>query len=198
MYESPYFGDSFHLSIESRYIEGDRGSHTNALSLNEEELNQRKVLNLNIASEEHLRMTNETNVQLFQSQKTGRPMLDANGIWIRESDPVMCCYKVCRLHVSKPGLPGSRMERWGHKHALTAAFIRFHRQQLCWIDSWLGKHVSEVDGMNDGFAGNQIDKLGGIRPKLESVATTLATEISAETSAGLAFAFSDETNPFFT
>lgn len=200
-YECPFLGDSFHLSIQSRYIESDYGNHKNALRLNEQELQERHVVNLNIASEEHIKMTPETNVQQFQSKKTGRPALDADGIWIRETTPVMCCYKVCKLGVSTKGLPGSRIEKWGHRHGLITAFMTYHRQQLCWIDSWFGLNVSEVDGLNDGFEERmKTDKAfkKGLRPKLAATATAIATEISAESSAGLVFAFSDNTNPFIT
>lgn len=178
-------------------MERDKGEQNNALGLKKDELDQRGIVNLNIASEDHLRMTKETNVLEFQSKKSRRPALDAEGIWVREGDPIMCCYKVCRLHVSKPGLPGSQIEKWGHKHGLQTAFLRFHRQQFCWIDSWLGLRMADVDGLNDGVDDTSPRKITGIRPKLESAATMLATEISAESSAGLAFSFSDETNPFF-
>lgn len=144
-------------------------------------------------------MPNDYDVQTFQSEKTGRAVLDSAGVWIRDSNPLMCCYKVCRLHVSTRGLPASRIERWGHLHGLQTAFLRVHRQQLCWIDSWFGLRVGDVDGINDG----QGHVSNATRPQLasavivEQVAATAASELAAEASAALAFSISDETNPFF-
>lgn len=156
-------------------------------------------------------MTTETNVQTLNSYKTSVPAMDAEGIWIREGDPMMCCYKVARLHVCKLGLPGSRIEKWGHNHGLQSSFLRFHRQQLCWIDSWFGLRVSDVDGMNDGWIDEKVERRrrkeeemgigrGGRRRSrvLDNVACALSTDGLAECTAGLVFASSDESNPFFT
>lgn len=195
-YESPYLGSTFHLSVESRYVGNDCGELENALGLSEDELAARQVVRLNIGDDSVLGMTPETDVHKFQSCVADVPVMDREGVWMRGASPVMCCYKVCRLEVSTKGLPGRRVERWGHRHGLQAAFIRYNRQVLCWIDSWLGLSVADVDGLNDGL--RESAQTTGIRPRLEAAATTFATEIAAESSAGLAFAFSDETNPFFT
>lgn len=205
VYESPFLGDAFHLSIESRFVEDDSGTHTNALRLSDADLQNRQVVTLNIANEEHLSMTAETNVQNCRSVKAHRPVLDADGIWIRgEQHPVMCCYKVARLHASKFGL-GSRIEKWGHKHGLQASFLRFHRKQWCWIDSWFGLNVSDVDGMNDGFQDpprptkRRESTSSTFHHRSPSLSTSSISSASttAECAAALAFAFSDETNPFF-
>lgn len=205
VYESPFLGDSFHLSIESRFVENDNGVKPNALSLPEPELQDREVIQLNIASEEHLSMSTEANVQNFQSLKSGRPVLDAEGVWIRgKNHPVMCCYKVARLHVSKFGI-GSRIERWGHKHGLQNALLRFHRKQWCWIDSWYGLNVSDVDGFNDGFEDppppSKRRETSTASPSFHhrspSTSTVSSSSSAAECAATVAFSFSDETNPFF-
>lgn len=192
MYECPFLGDSFHLSIESRYIANDTGDTDNALKLCEKELESREVVNLNIASDELLNMTPETDVRQFQSKKHVHPMLDEAGAWIRSASPMMCCYRVARLDVCTKGLPGSRIEGWGHRHGLQAAFLHYNRQVFCWMDSWFGLRVSDVDGFHDG-----VREKGSLKKKIEAAATSIATEIAGESSAGLAFAFSDETNPFF-
>jgi len=191
--------------VESRYIGDDCGDCENALGLSDEELQMRDVAKLNIADERQLSMTPETDVRNFKSKETERPILDEEGIWMRAESPVMCCYKVCRLDVSTNGLPGRRIEHWGHRHGLQSSFLRYNRQVFCWIDSWIGLGVADVDGFNDGFTENAVIGLDvdvaenkGIRPRLEAAANSIATELATETSAGLAFAFSDETNPFFT
>lgn len=190
MYESPFLGDSFHLSIESRYIANDNGRHENALSLPASELSAREVVALDIASEEHLGMTADTDVRGFRSSREARPVLDGDGVWLRGGAPMMCCYRVARLDVATKGLPGGRIERWGHRHGFQFAFLRYNRQALCWMDSWLGLGIGDVDGLG----GKPTE---GRRAKREMAKTTIATEIAAESSAGLAFSFSDETNPFF-
>lgn len=142
-------------------------------------------------------MSEDANIQDFQSESTSLPVLDSDGVWIREAHPVMCCYKVCRLHVSTVGLPASRIEEWGHRHGLLPAFLRFHRQQLCWIDSWHRLQIGDVDGFNDDFPTNQQSR-GSFRSPMKAAANVLATEVATESMAGLAFLMSDETNPFVT
>lgn len=185
-------GDAFHLSIETRYVGNDTGVRENALGLSDEELEQREVVDLNIGSEELLRMTPETDVRELHSTKADCVALDAGGMWIRKTSPIMCSYRVARLGISSRALPGSRIEKWGHRNGLQTAFLRYNRQVFCWMDCWLGLDVSDVDGLND----NAKEKRG-FRSKMEAAASSLATEIAAESSAGLAFAFSDESNPFF-
>lgn len=190
-------GESFQLSIESRYVASDNGAEKNALSLNEEELGERQVVNVNIASENYLKMSDDANIRDFQSKSVALPVLDSDGVWIREAQPVMCCYKVCRLHVSAIGLPASRIEEWGHRHGLLTAFLRFHRQQLCWIDSWHRLQIGDVDGFNDNSQTNQQTR-GSFLSPMKAAANALTTEVATESAAGLAFLMSDESNPFVT
>lgn len=163
--------------MESRYIGNDNGTTENALGLNEADLKARKVVLLDMASEEHLRLSPETNVRETHCKTRAQPKLDGSGAWIRTAAPIMCCYKVCRLEVSKRGLPARRIEQWGQRFGLQASFLRFNRQALCWMDAWLGLDARDIAGMSGG--------------------TVLATELAAESNAGLAlFSSSDETNPF--
>lgn len=193
-------GGSFHLSIESRYIGNDRGGIENALKLSEEELGQREVVDLNIASEEHLNMTAETNVVEFESKVSKRSRLDAQGDWITQGSPMMCCYKVVRFDVSAKGLPGRRIEQWGHRNAMQAAFVHYNRQVLCWMDHWHGMDMGAVDGLGGRSAQRSavVDRKSVLGPRIEAAATVLATELAAESTAGLAFSFADQTNPFTT
>lgn len=136
-------------------------------------------------------MTPETNVQLFESKKTALRKLDPGGTWIREGSPTMCCYRVARLDVSTKGLPGPRIETWGHRHGLQASFLHYNRQVFCWMDAWLGLSIGDVDGLGDGPKEKK-----GLMSGIEAAATTIATELTTESSAGLVFSSSDETNPF--
>lgn len=100
----------------------------------------------------------------------------------------MCCYKVARLEVSQRGLLGARIERWGQRHALQQAFLHYNRQALCWMEHWIGLGIADVDGFGGASA---VD--GGMSGE---GAAAVATEIATESNVGLAFSFSDETNPF--
>lgn len=208
IYESPFLGNNLHLSIESKYIGNDKGDYNNALNLSDDDLSTRQVVHLNIASEEHLKFTSGTNVrELNSKKKESIPVMDEDGVWIREGDPIMCCYKVAKLHVNKKlGLPAAKIEQWGHKHGLQLSFLRFHRKQLCWIDSWSHLNVSDVDGMNDGVCHSNTSK--SLKDKITDTGKIIRDNVDCALSTnGITsseyqhhvnniFAFSDESNPF--
>lgn len=124
------------MTIESCYLP-DRGDTDNALGLSDEELAARNVMTLDIASEDCIRMGQETNVNQYVSTKSGRGALEAN-VWIRQADPVMCSYKVCRLDI-----PQHRIAMYGQRF-LQASFIHYNRQVLTWMDRWFGLTAAEI------------------------------------------------------
>lgn len=180
LYFCPYFGPKSFMSIESRYL-ADRGDTYNALNLRSDELAAREVVMLDIASEEKLRMAGDADVTSFRSKKANRGALAA-GIWSRKHDPIMCCYKVCRLNVSAP-----RIESFCQKY-LQSSFIRYNRQAFVWMDSWLGLGLTDIPGALPG--------------EPESAQVLLATELSADLpvlgmgAARDLFDSADQTNPF--
>lgn len=193
LYEAPFFGDNFHLSIESTYVQEGHEFQHNAFNVDERELDLRQVVTLNIASDQQLHMPLDADVRKFRPKSTSRPILDEDGIWMRTAHPIMHCYKLCRFDFNVKGMPGRRIEKWGHKHGLEYAFLRFNRQVFCWMDSWFGLDIADVDNL--AIARPKTHHRGPIKPIKKAVAA-ITTEIAAETSAGLAFAISDETNPF--
>lgn len=180
LYFCPYFGPKSFLSIESRYL-ADRGDTYNALNLRADELGAREVVMLDIASEDKLRMSDDADVRSFRSEKVDRGALAA-GVWSRNHDPIMCCYKVCRLNVSAP-----RIEAFCQRY-LQSSFIRYNRQAYVWMDSWLGLGLRDIPG--------------ALPDEPEAAQVLLATELSANLpilglgAARELFDSSDQTNPF--
>lgn len=181
-------------------MKNDRGKLENPFKLDADQIEDRELIVLNIANEEQGRMTKETNIRKVNLQKFDGSIPDERGEWFEENEnEMMCSYKLCRLDVSTKGLPGKQIERWGHRHGLQHAFMRFNRRVFCLMDSWLGLELRDSDTIFDN-AKESLDNVGnkrGLRPILEATATNIATELAAESSAGLAFSISDETNPFF-
>lgn len=141
LYYCPYFGRDWFLSIESHYAENDRGEQWNALGLTGTELRNRQIITLDIASENCVSMSPEADVREFHTPEGGgRGILQA-GVWIRSSEPIMCCYKVCRLDISGH----KRVEQWGERF-IRNSFIRYHRLALVWMDSWLGAGLRDIPG----------------------------------------------------
>lgn len=180
LYFCPYLGPSSFLSIESRYL-ADRGDTYNALNLRAEELGSREVVMLDIASEEKLGMSTDVDIRSFRPKTVDREVLAA-GVWSRKHDPVMCCYKVCRLNVSTP-----RVKAFCQRY-LQSSFIRYNRQAYVWMDSWRGLGLSDIPGALPG--------------EPEATQVLFATELSADLpilglgAARDLFDSSDQTNPF--
>jgi len=146
-YESPWLGTRFHLSVDSRYIGDDRGDHPNALALSSADLAAREVVTLDIAGPQHLDTTTRDidepfDARVFQSKVTNRPCLGDGGIWIREHEPIMCCYKVVRVNIDSQFLPNKRVEQWTHTIGLQRSFLRYNRKVLRWIDSWFAQTIN--------------------------------------------------------
>ncbi|CAN8071024.1 unnamed protein product [Agarophyton chilense] len=195
-YESPFFAKSFYLSVQSRYVGNDAGGLENALGLSPSELQQRQVVHVNLGSEEHVKMTSDTDVVRFESKQAGRGELDATGQWMQRDTPIMCCYKLVRLNVSIPSLPSARVEEWCHRHALLRAFVHYNRQALCWMDQWYGLDASSVYELHEPTCATAVPLPP---PPISALATDLAADGRALADAlALTFAAADDTNPFVT
>ncbi|CAD5222182.1 unnamed protein product [Bursaphelenchus xylophilus] len=137
-----YMKGNFSVVIESIHL-ADNGSTENALGIGKDELKKREVVMLDIWSEEYLvpRDTKpETNPRTFKSTKTGRgPLVEG---WQNNTQPLMCCYKLCRVHFKWFGLQ-SKVERTAHKN-YPRLFTKFHREIFCWIDAWYELTLEEI------------------------------------------------------
>lgn len=112
MYESPFLGSSFHLSIESRYIANDEGTVTNALNLSPSEMKQREVVHLNVGCSGPVRSRGEDKREDEGDKKEK-----------------MYAYRVARLRVSAPvfGVDGKTVEEWGMRYGVQGLLVRFGR-----------------------------------------------------------------------
>ncbi|EME29343.1 phosphatidylinositol transfer protein [Galdieria sulphuraria] len=144
VYRNPWLGDIFSLVVDSLHVQ-DKGTMDNALGLTEAELSKRKVEFLNIASDEVKAVKGEDPTK-FHSEKTGRGPLAPD--WYEHTEPVMCCYKVCKLQFKKWGLQ-TKVEQWGQYYGLRNTFMKYHRKLFCWIDEWYGLTVEDIRRMED-------------------------------------------------
>lgn len=184
LYESPWLGKAFYLSVESRYLDNDRGETENALELPDFELESRQVITLNISDDD--------GVANFKSAVTKRPRLGRGAVWIRQHEPIMCAYKVVRMNLDSAILPNRRIEQWTHNSGLQHSFLNYNRKVLRWIDSWFLK-VRNRDVQT--FAAPP----GTHSPNQNAVATVktvLSSEIARVKEVNLVFAEADASNPF--
>ncbi len=185
LYESPWLGKAFYMSVESRYLDNDRGDTANALELPDYELENRQVVTLDIASD-------DDGVANFESAVTKRPRLGSGGVWIRQHEPIMCAYKVVRMSVDSAVLPNRRIEQWTHNCGLQHSFLNYNRKVLRWIDSWFlnvrNRDVQTFAAPPGTHAPNQ--------NAVAAVKTVLCSEIARVREYNLVFAEADATNPF--
>lgn len=85
----------------------------------------------------------ETDPSLFAS-KTGRGPLKPG--WIKRSQPIMCAYKLCKVHFKWWGLQ-SKIERFCHRTALRKTMLIAHRQAWCWQDEFMHLTMSDIRRM---------------------------------------------------
>jgi len=93
--------DRFSIVIESRHLPGP-GDTENAFNLNQDELEKRRVMWLDIANDKVVDNPPEREPSEYFSEKTGRGRLQ--GKWWENCDPVMCCYKLVTIKFQVFGL----------------------------------------------------------------------------------------------
>ncbi|KAH9489340.1 hypothetical protein Btru_051676 [Bulinus truncatus] len=140
-----YMKEKFYVIIESFHA-SDRGDSYNILGLDGKDLAHRQVVLIDIAND---KVTNgdyepEWDPCLVGSAKANRPPLpsDKTGQWMHEVNPVMCCYKVCKVWFKWFGLQ-KRMENFilSQERRL---FLTFHRQVICWQDHYHGLTLDDI------------------------------------------------------
>eukprot|EP00002_Diphylleia_rotans_P022667 TRINITY_DN4442_c0_g1_i1.p1 TRINITY_DN4442_c0_g1~~TRINITY_DN4442_c0_g1_i1.p1 ORF type:complete len:264 (-),score=58.14 TRINITY_DN4442_c0_g1_i1:231-1022(-) len=143
VYNCPYFGAKFSLEVHSRYI-ADCGDSENVFNLSAEELKAREVEYIDIAMDpiDSGSYKKEEDPQLFTSQKAGRGPWKTKD-WRKSSQPVMTCYKLCKVNVQLWPLQG-KIERFVHQSALRDVFFKSHRQCVCWMDEWYGLTIEDI------------------------------------------------------
>jgi Phosphatidylinositol transfer protein len=150
VYSNEFFGEKFSLSVETIHA-NDSGNQENAVGLPHEDLNARIVDYIDIAApDSSVKFAPGENPSNFKSAKTGRGPL-APGFRNSAIEPLMTCYKVCKLRFKVYGLQ-TKVESWGHSGGLRTPFLQYHRKIFCWIDEWFGMSIADIRAMEEETA----------------------------------------------
>uniref|UniRef100_A0A8R1XQB2 Phosphatidylinositol transfer protein N-terminal domain-containing protein n=1 Tax=Onchocerca volvulus TaxID=6282 RepID=A0A8R1XQB2_ONCVO len=140
-----YMKDAFYINIESMHLP-DKGHTENALDLSPALLKKREVIVIDIYDDSLLKKTDitpETDVREFKSKKTGREKLSKD--WIETTKPVMCCYKVVRVHFKMFGF--QTMVEHILQRQYPRIFAKFNRELYCWTDRWYDMTIEDIKKM---------------------------------------------------
>jgi len=108
-----YLGGRLNLHVESVHL-ADRGETENALNLTPDQLRVREVIFIDIGEPLSTEEESEGEIpRLFKSSKTLRGPLGPN--WIKETEPIMCCYKLVTCEFKVFGLQ-TRLENFIQKN----------------------------------------------------------------------------------
>lgn len=142
-----YMKENFVIKIESMHLP-DRGETENAHGLDAETLAKREVVRIDIANDpvDRRDYKPDEDPATFKSSKTGRGPLTGPD-WIKEVNPVMCCYKLVTAEFKWWGLQG-RVEKFIHR-AERRIFTNINRQICCWTDQWYGLTMADIRAIED-------------------------------------------------
>lgn len=143
---SPFLGERFTFTIESRHFNDD-GKQPNVHGLDEKQLKTRDVDVLDIAmdkikKEDYKESEDPT---LVRSEKANRGPLQEG--WQKTANPIMTCYKLVTVEFKMFGLQ-SRVEQFMVDMERNI-FLKFHRQVYSWIDEWFGWTIDDVRRYED-------------------------------------------------
>lgn len=138
----PNYKDFF-IRIETIHLP-DRGTTENAHNLSSEILEQREVVQINIANDQEFLNTSdlrpETTPSIFLSEKTKRGCLIGN--WQETCEPYMCAYKLVTVNFKWFGVQNI-VENFVQKQ-YPRLFSKFHRELFCWIDQWYDLTLADI------------------------------------------------------
>ncbi|ESO97894.1 hypothetical protein LOTGIDRAFT_209091 [Lottia gigantea] len=136
-----YMKENFYIVIESMHI-ADNGHSENVHNLSEKDLAIRQVVNIDIAADvSRSDYKEEWDPKLYKSSLTGRGPLNAPN-WKDTVKPVMCAYKLVRVHFKWWGLQ-NKVEKLIQKQE-ERLFTNFHRQVFCWTDKWYPLTMNDI------------------------------------------------------
>jgi len=138
--KSPWMGDNFTFTIESRHFNDD-GTQENVHHITPELLRKREVDFIDICAkiEDKRVYKKEEDPLIVQSVKAGRGPLTEG--W-HSKKPLMCCYKLVTAEFKKFGFQ-SMVESFLMKFERDL-FFNFHRQVYCWLDEWFGMTMDDI------------------------------------------------------
>jgi hypothetical protein len=138
--KSPWMGDNFTFTIESRHF-NDEGQQENVHNLTAEQLKKREVDFIDIAADkvDKKDYKKEEDPTQVRSEKAHRgPLVEA---W-KTQQPHMCCYKLVTVEFKMFGLQG-KVESFLMNFERNL-FLKFHRQVYCWLDEWFGLTLEDI------------------------------------------------------
>lgn len=130
--------------IESKHL-ADAGTSENAFNLNNDELDARKIIRIDIGTDKVKDHRADHEPSSFLSEKTKRGNLKED--WWKQSKPVMCCYKLVTIKFQVFGFQ-TRVEdiiMRNQQELLT----KFHKSVFCLIDKWYGLSLREIRLLED-------------------------------------------------
>ncbi|CAI5953928.1 unnamed protein product [Closterium sp. NIES-64] len=139
----PYL-TKFSITIESIHL-ADRGDSENALGLSEEQVKQRKVERVDIASHERDMWTRLIAKSGVDPSKLALPKAKRGPLapgWQEACEPVMTAYKMVTVDAPYWGF-GKRLELFvlaGER----ALFLEGHRKMYGWMDEWCELTMDDV------------------------------------------------------
>ncbi|XP_053729433.1 phosphatidylinositol transfer protein alpha isoform-like [Synchiropus splendidus] len=143
---NPFMKDDFLIKIET-WHKPDLGREENVHQLPAEQLNQRKVVNIDIVEPPSQKVKDykkEYDPTLFKSTKTNRGPLKEG--WQKDLAssgwPYMCAYKLVTIKFKWRGLQ-SKIEAIIEKTE-RRIFANFHRQLFCTLDDWIGLDMNDI------------------------------------------------------
>jgi len=181
IYANKFMGDKFSIIIKSAYLPDD-GTTENALGLSPEQLEQRVVDRIDIASDpiDQTKYKPEEDPSLFVSKKTGRGKLQKG--WQQEAlknGTIMCSYKVIVLELNSwmfaPLL--SRVESWVHQSVFRSILTLGHRQAFTWMDEWHGMTIEDVRNIEAETKKILDERLAETKTKESEAAPAPANEV---------------------
>ncbi|KAF5395120.1 Phosphatidylinositol transfer protein beta [Paragonimus heterotremus] len=142
IFQNDYFTTAFCIKIES--LHSSDINLTNAHQLSPEELENRKLVNIDIGdiSPSDKDYNPDEDPTTFKSQKTGRGPLKPEWWLDGYSGPIMCAYKLVRCLCKIPLLQ-QRLESMILRQEYRL-FANFHRQVFCWMDRWYGMTLEDI------------------------------------------------------
>jgi len=142
-----YMKENFIIKIESFY-RPSRGEEVNVHELSQELLNQREVIQIDIAKDEVTPgdYKSDEDPKTFTSTKTGRGPL-TSPTWKNEVEPVMTCYKLVTIEFKWWGIQ-KKVEDFIFQTE-KRLFLNQHRQVFCWIDKWHGLTIEDIRAIED-------------------------------------------------
>lgn len=138
VYRAPASTPAFVLVVDSLYLQ-DPGTTDNAFHLSEDDLQLRTVQYIDIAAA-HADLPDEDPGRVASKQARRGPLAPD---WVRTQHPLMCSYKLVRVHFPRWAGLQSTVEGLV-MDTLLEQYRLYHRLAYVWMDHWFSLSVDDV------------------------------------------------------